>query len=117
MQRVFLAIKGDPYLALSRVLSSLSVFKDQALKVKTIQRNLSNREALLAKGDSNRQEVKELMQSIDDLKNSSFGADPELSQLKVKRAALERELKNVKAAIDHHKSILAQIPDAIKQKK
>ena len=60
MQRVFLAIKGDPSLALSRVLSSLSVFEDQSLQVKKTQRNLSNREALLAKGDSNRQEVKEL---------------------------------------------------------
>ena len=34
MQRVFLAIKGDPSLALSRVLSYLSSFEDQALKVK-----------------------------------------------------------------------------------
>ena len=34
MQRVFLAIKGDPFLALSRVLSSLPIFEDQALKVK-----------------------------------------------------------------------------------
>ena len=78
---------------------------------------MSNREALLAKGDSNRQEVKELTQSIDALKNSSLRTDPELSQLEVKRAELERELKNVKAAIDHSKSIFAQIPDAIKQKK
>ena len=57
------------------------------------------------------------MQSIDALKSSSLGTDPELSQLEVKRAEHERELKNVKAAIDHHKSTLAQIPDAIKQKK
>ena len=49
-QRVFLAIKGDPSPALSRVLSSLSSFEDQALKVKKTQRNLSNREALLARG-------------------------------------------------------------------
>ena len=34
MQRVFLTIKGDPSPALSRVLSSLSIFEDQALKVK-----------------------------------------------------------------------------------
>ena len=34
MQRVFLAIKGDPSPALSRVLSYLSAFEDQALKVK-----------------------------------------------------------------------------------
>ena len=30
---------------------------------------------------------------------------------------LEKELENVKAAIGHRKSTLAQIPDAIKQKK
>jgi len=78
---------------------------------------LSNREALLAKRDSNRQEVKELTQSIDALKNSSLGTDLELSQLEDKRAELERELENVKAVIDHRKSTLAQIPDAIKQKK
>ena len=82
--------------------------------MKTIQRNLSNREALLAKRDFNRQEVKELTQSIDALKHSSLGTDPELSQLEVKRAEHERELKNMKAAIDDRKSILAQIPDAIK---
>ena len=78
---------------------------------------MSNREALLAKRDSNRQEVKELTQSIDALKNPSLGIDPELSQLEAKRVELERELENVKAAIDHRKSTLAQIPDAIKQKK
>ena len=38
-------------------------------------------------------------------------------QLEIKRAELEKELENVKAAIDHRKSTLAQIPDAIKQKK
>ena len=40
-----------------------------------------------------------------------------MSQLEIKHAELEKELENVKAAIDHHKSNLAQIPDAIKQKK
>ena len=34
MHRVFLAIKGNPSLALSRVLSPLSIFEDQVLKVK-----------------------------------------------------------------------------------
>ena len=110
-------IKGDPSLALSKVLSYLPIFEDQALKAKMIQRNLSNREALLARRDSNRQEVKELTQSIDALKNSSLMTDLELSQLEVKRAELERELNNVKAAIDRRKSILVQIPDAIRQKK
>ena len=117
MQRVFLAIKGDPSLALSRVLSSLSTLEDQALKVKKTQRNLSNREALLARGNCNREEAKELAWLIDDLKNSSLRTDPELSQLEIKRAELEKELGSVKATIDHHKSNLAQIPDAIKQKK
>ena len=82
--------------------------------MKTIQRNLSNHEALLAKRDSNRQEAKELAQLIDNLKNSSLRTDLELSQLEIKRAELEKELENVKAAIDHRKSTLAQIPDAIK---
>ena len=40
-----------------------------------------------------------------------------MSQLEIKRVELEKELENVKAAIDRHKSNLAQIPDAIKQKK
>lgn len=78
---------------------------------------MSNHEALLAKRDSNRQEVKELTQLIDALKNSSLETDPELSQLEAKHAELERELENMKATIDHRKSTLAQIPDAIKQKK
>ena len=74
-----MAIKGDPSLALFRVLLYLSTFEDQALKVKNIQRNLSNREALMAQDNSNRQEAKELMWLIDDLKNSSPRTDPELS--------------------------------------
>jgi len=37
--------------------------------------------------------------------------------LRARRATLERELESVKAAIDRHKSNLAQIPNAIKQKK
>ena len=51
---------------------------------------------------------------IDHLKNTSLSIDPELSQLEIKRAELERELENVKAAINRHKSTLAQIPNAIK---
>ena len=114
MQRVFLAIKGNPSPVLSRVFSPLSIFEDQALKVKKAQSNLSDRETLLAKRNFNKQEAKELTQLIDDLKNSSLRTDPELSQLEIKRAELERELENMKAAIDHRKSTLAQIPDAIK---
>ena len=54
---------------------------------------------------------------IDDLKNSSSKIDPELSQLEIKRVELEKELESVKAAIDCRKFTLAQIPDAVKQKK
>ena len=60
MQRVFLAIKDDLSLVFIKVLSPLSIIEDQAPKVKKAQRNLSNREALLAKKNSNRQEAKEL---------------------------------------------------------
>ena len=58
-----------------------------------------------------------MSQLIDHLKNSSLSIDLELSQLEARRAKLEKELENVKATIDRHKSTLAQIPDAIKQKK
>ena len=78
------------------------------------QRNLSDRETLLAKRHFNKQEAKEMTQLIDDLKNSSLRTDPELSQLEIKHAELERKLENMKAAIDHRKSTLAQIPDPIK---
>ena len=101
-------IKGNPSLVLSRVLSPLSIIEDQVSKVKKAQRNLSDHEALLAKRNSNRQEAKELTQLIDDLKNSSLRIDLELSQLEIKRVELEKELENVKAAIDRHKSTLAQ---------
>ena len=102
MQRVFLVVKGNPSPVLSRILSPLSIFEDQVLKVKKAQRNLSDHEALLAKRNSNRQEAKEITQLIDDLKNSSLRIDLELSQLEIKRAELERELENMKAVIDRH---------------
>ena len=117
MQRVLLAIKGNPSSVLSRVLSPLSIFEYHVLKAKKAQRNLSDRETLFAKGNSNRKEAKELTQLNDDLKNSSLRSDLELTQLEIKRAELEKELENVKAAIDRHKSNLPQIPNAIKQKK
>ena len=85
--------------------------------MKKAQRNLSDHETLLAKRNFNKQEAKGLTQLIDDLKNSSLRTDLELSQLEIKHVELERELENMKAAIDHRKSTLAQIPDAIKQKK
>jgi len=51
------------------------------------------------------------------LKNSPFKIEPELNQLRAKRAKLEKELENVKTVIDRHESNLAKIPDAIKQKR
>ena len=54
------------------------------------------------------------MRLINDLKNSSSRTDPELSQLEIKRAELEKELEIVKASIDRRKLTLAQIPDAVK---
>ena len=60
MQRVFLAIEDNSSPVLTRVLSPLSIIEDQVSKVKKAQRNLFNREALLAKKNSNRQEAKEL---------------------------------------------------------
>ena len=113
MQRVLLAIKSNPSPALSKILSSLSIFEVQALKVEKAQRNLSDHETLLAKRNFNKQEAKELTQLIDDLKNS-LRTDLELSQLEIMRVELERELENMKATIDHRKSTLAQILDAIK---
>ena len=107
MQRVFLDIKDNLSLDLIKVLSPLSIIEDQAPKVKKAQRNLSNREALLAKKNSNRQEAKELAQLIDNLKNSPLRIELELNQLEIKRAELEKELENMKATIDHHKSNLA----------
>jgi len=61
----------------------------------------------LAKKNSNRQEAKELTQLIDNLKSSSLRIDPELTQLETKRAELEKELENVKATTDRHKSNLS----------
>ena len=51
------------------------------------------------------------------MKNSSFKIEPELNQLRVRRAELEKELKSVEATIKRHESNLTQIPNAIKQKK
>ena len=81
--------------------------------MKQAQRNLFDRETLLAKGNSNRQEAKKLSQSIDHLKSSSLSIDLELSQLEARCVELEKELGNMKAAIGHHKSTLAQMPNAI----
>ena len=54
---------------------------------------------------------------IDSLKNSSSKIEPELNQLRIRRAELEQELESVKVAIGHHEFNLTQIPKAIKQKK
>ena len=60
MQRVLLAIKDNLSPDIIKVLSPLSIIEDQTPKVKKDQRNLFDREALLAKKNSNRQEAKKL---------------------------------------------------------
>ena len=86
----------------------------KAPKVKKVQRNLIDREALMAKKNSNKQEAKELAQLIDNLKNSSSKIEPKLNQMRVRQAELEKELESVKATIECHESNLTQIPNAIK---
>ena len=102
---------------LIEALTPLSIIEDHAPKVKKAQRNLSDREALMAKKYSNKQEARELARLIDNLKNSSSKIELELNQLRARRAKLEIELESVKAAINCHESNLVQILNAIKQKK
>ena len=90
---------------LAEALIPLSNIEDQALKVQKAQRNLTDREALMAK-NYNKQEAKELAQLIDNQKNSCSKIEPKLTQLRTRRAKLKQELKSVKAAIDHHESNL-----------
>ena len=99
MRRIFLVIKDNLTPNLAEALTPISNIKDQAPKVKKAQRNLIDREALMAKKNFNTQEAKELAQLIDNLKNSSFKIEPELTQLRIKHALLEQELKSVKAAM------------------
>ena len=68
----------------------------------------------IAKKYSNKQEARELAQLIANLKNFFSRIEPELNQLRARRAELERELESVKAAINCHESNLVQIPNAIK---
>ena len=60
MRRIFLAIKDNSSPYLIEALTHLSIIEDEAPRVKRAQRNLADREALLAKKNSNRQEAKEL---------------------------------------------------------
>jgi predicted nucleic acid-binding Zn-ribbon protein len=117
IRRIFLAIKANLTPNLAEALIPMSNIEDQAPKVKKAQRNLIDREALMTKKNSNKQEAKELAQLIDNLKNSSSRIEPELKWLRARRAELEQELENVKAAIECHETNLIQILDAITQKK
>ena len=92
MRTIFLAIRDNLSSDLIEALTPLSIIEDQALKVRKAQRNLSDREALMANKYSNKQEARELAQLIDNLKNSSSRIEPELNQLRARRAELEREL-------------------------
>ena len=106
MRRIFLAIKDNLTPHLADALIPISNIEDQAPKVKKAQRNLIDHEALMAKKNSNKQEAKELAPPIDNLNNSSFKIEPELNQLRVRRAELEKELESVKATIERHESNL-----------
>ena len=97
MIRIFLAIKDNLTPNLAKALIPISNIEDQAPKVKRAQRNLIDCEALMAKKNSNKSEAKELAQLIDNLKNSSSKIEPELNQLRVRCAELEKELESVKA--------------------
>ena len=79
MRRIFLAIKDNLTPNLAEALIPISNIEDQAPKVKKGQRNMIDREALMDKKNSNKQEVKELAQLIDNLKNSSSKIEPELN--------------------------------------
>jgi len=54
MRRIFLAIKDNLYLDLIEALTPLFIIEDQDPKVKKVQRNLSDREALMAKKNFNK---------------------------------------------------------------
>ena len=54
MRRIFLAIKDNLTLNLAEALTPLSNIEDQAPKVKKARRNLIDREALMAKNNSNK---------------------------------------------------------------
>ena len=58
VRRTFLAIKGNLCSNLVEALRPLSNIEDRAPRVKRAQRNLVDREALLAKKNSNKQEPK-----------------------------------------------------------
>lgn len=60
IKRILLAIKDDLTPGLFEALSPMSNIKDQALKVRKAQRNLTDRKALMIKKDSNKREAKEL---------------------------------------------------------
>ena len=106
MRRIFLAIKDNLTPNLAEALIPISNIEDQAPKVKKAQRNLIDHESLMAKKNSNKQEAKELAPPIDNLNNSSFKIEPELNQLRVRRADLEKELESVKATIERYESNL-----------
>ena len=89
MRRILLAIKNDLPPNLAEALIPLSNIKDQAPKMKKAQRNLTDREDLMAKKNSNKQEAKELAQLIDNLKNFASKIEPKLNQLRIRHDELE----------------------------
>ena len=60
MRKIFLAIRDNLSPDLIEDLTPLSIIEDHALKVRKAQRNLSDREVIMAKKYSNKQEAREL---------------------------------------------------------
>jgi capsule polysaccharide export protein KpsE/RkpR len=89
ISRILLAIKDNLTSTLAETLKPMFNIEDQAPKVKKAQRNLTDREVLTARKDSNKQEAKELTQLISNLKNSSSRIEPELKQLRARCVELE----------------------------
>ena len=73
MRRIFLAIEDNLTPNLAEALILVSNIEDQAPKVKKAQRNLIDREALMAKKNSNKQKAKELAQLIQCIGNYKEG--------------------------------------------
>lgn len=76
-----------------------------------------NRDGLLARKDSNKQQAKERASLIDNLKSSKPKFEQELDQLEAKKIELEQELAKVNGAISLKTNNLAQLREVISQKK
>jgi chromosome segregation ATPase len=117
IRKILNAIRDDLTPTLINSLSPISEIEDQAPKVRKAQRRLADCNTLAIQKNSNKQEAKELVKSLEDLKKTQSSVKPILDRLLIRRVELEKELEEVKTAIEGHKSTLSNIPDAIQSKK